>query len=136
MNLSSEYKFGRLLAIVMWVLSLSCKQKNAGINYLGQNPPGVTAELFSPGLISTDSMEHSSPAFSPDGKVVLWTVLNQSYRASMMEMNFENGKWSTPHRPTFADSTADDYYPSFSPDGKKLYFSSRRRVRQWPSRRR
>ena len=73
-------------------------------------------------------MEHSSPAFSPDGKVVLWTVVDRHYRASMMEMLYENGIWSAPHRPTFADSTADDYYPSFSPDGKKLYFSSRRKV--------
>ncbi len=128
MKLSRGYNHCTLLAIVLSVLVLSCAQKKAGINYLGQDPPGVTAELFSPRLISTDSMEHSSPAFSPDGKVVLWTVLNRSYRASMMEMNFEDGKWSAPHRPSFADSTADDYYPSFSPDGKTLYFSSRRRV--------
>ncbi|HMG90034.1 MAG TPA: hypothetical protein VK589_08235, partial [Chryseolinea sp.] len=73
-------------------------------------------------------MEHSAPSFSPDGKIVLWTVLNRTYRASMMEMTFENGRWSSPHRAAFADSTADDYYPSFSPDGKKLYFSSRRKV--------
>ncbi|HEX6893131.1 MAG TPA: hypothetical protein VF141_20620, partial [Chryseolinea sp.] len=30
-------------------------------------------------------------------------------------------------RAAFSDSTADDYYPSFSPDGMKLYFSSRRK---------
>ena len=128
MKLSIRYRPFPILLAVLSVLLMGCKQEQIGVNYLGQDPPGLTAELFSPGLISTDSMEHSSPAFSPDGKVVLWTVLNRSYHASMMEMNFENGKWSAPHRPTFADSTADDYYPSFSPDGKKLYFSSRRRV--------
>jgi hypothetical protein len=112
----------------MSILLMRCRQEQHGINYLGQEPPGFNAEVFAAGKISTDSMEHSSPAFSPDGKVVLWTVLDRSYHASMMEMTFENGKWSAPHQPTFADSTADDYYPSFSPDGKKLYFSSRRKV--------
>jgi hypothetical protein len=43
-------------------------------------------------------------------------------------MTFDNEKWSQPHRVSFNDSTADDYYPSFSPDGKYLYFSSRRKL--------
>lgn len=96
------------------------------INYLDQKPPGLSAELFAPNIISTDSFEHSAPAFSPDGTTVLWTVVNSSYHGYLLEMKFENGRWSAPMRPSFADSTADDYYPSFSPDGKKLYFSSRR----------
>lgn len=103
-------------------------QKTGTINYLNQKPPGMVAEVFAPGLITTDSMEHSAPAFSPDGSVVLWTVVNRAYRASMFEMRHEHGKWSAPQRPSFADSTADDYYPSFSADGKKLYFSSRRKA--------
>lgn len=98
------------------------------IDYFGQQPPGTTAQLFAPGLISTNQYEHSAPAFSPDGQLVLWTVVNKEYRASMLEMKYENGTWSAPHRPSFADSTADDYYPSFAPDGKKLYFSSRRKA--------
>lgn len=98
------------------------------IDYLGQELPGLTAQLFARGVVSTDSFEHSAPAFSPDGNVVLWTVVNKLYHAYMLEMRFLNGKWSAPYRPSFADSTADDYYPCFSPDGKKLYFSSRRKL--------
>lgn len=103
-------------------------EKEVRIVYLGQTLPGPTATLFAPGLISTDGYEHSAPSFSPDGTVVLWTVVNKSYRASMMEMTCENGLWSAPRRPSFADSLSDDYYPSFSPDGRKLYFSSRRKM--------
>jgi Tol biopolymer transport system component len=119
-----------ILFIIFTVVALaSCSSdRDTSINYLGQDPPGISAEVFAPGLISTDSIEHSAPSFSPDGKIVLWTVLDRMYHASMMEMTFENGRWSAPHRASFADSTADDYYPSFSPDGKKLYFSSRRKV--------
>jgi len=116
-----------LLVLLTSGCLVQCSQKSLqSIDYLGQKPPGMTAELFAPGVVSTDAYEHSSPAFSPDGSVVLWTVVDQNYRASLREMTYENGQWSAPGRPSFADSTADDYYPGFSPDGKKVYFSSRR----------
>lgn len=97
-------------------------------DYLGQKPPGGVAELFAPGLVSSELSEHSAPAFSPDGSVVLWTVMDKSYRGYLLEMTYRNGSWSAPARPSFADTTADDYYPSFSPDGRKLFFSSRRKL--------
>lgn len=119
-----------MLAIVGIVILFSCaeKEKVPDINYLGQTPPGMEAKLFAPGLITTNAYEHSAPAFSPDGSIVLWTVVDKNYRASMMQMKYEQGKWSSPARPSFVDSTADDYYPSFSSDGKKLYFGSRRKA--------
>lgn len=114
---------------VLPVLFLNCASENfKPINYLDQKAPGLTAEVFAPGVVTTDFFEHSAPAFSPDGSVVLWTVVNKHYRAYLLEMKYQNGKWSAPARPSFADSTADDYYPSFSPDGEKLYFSSRRKL--------
>ena len=123
-------KPGIMSASVMIVILFNCnpERKLPDINYFDRKPPGMTAELFAPGIISTYSFEHSSPAFSPEGSVVLWTVVDRNFRASMFEMKYEQGKWSSPGRPTFADSTADDYYPSFSPDGKRLYFSSRRKL--------
>ncbi|QHT68283.1 hypothetical protein GXP67_17370 [Rhodocytophaga rosea] len=120
--------FGRLIAILPALWITACTSESHSIDYLGQTPPGMQAELFAPDLISTNNYEHSAPAFSPDGTTVLWTVVNKTYRGSLFEMTYVNGKWSAPHRPSFADTTADDYYPSFSADGKKLYFSSRRKV--------
>lgn len=119
----------RYISLAVLVIAAGCSSKEKKIDYFGQTPPTLdSAVLFAPGIISTDNYEHSSPAFSPDGSVVLWTVMSRQYQGSMMEMTFENGQWSKPRRPTFADSTSDDFYPSFSPDGKKLLFSSRRKV--------
>jgi Tol biopolymer transport system component len=97
--------------------------------YFNQQPPGVDAKIFAPGLISTASLEHASPAFSPDGNTVLWSVMKMpSYQIVLVEMNFENGRWSKAHLPSFSDTTASEVYPTFSPDGSILYFSSDRIV--------
>jgi len=40
--------------------------------YLGQNPPGMTPEVFAPNIISTDKRELNS-VFSPDGKEFYFT---------------------------------------------------------------
>lgn len=120
-------KTPRFLWVIAVIMSCTAKQP-ISIDYFGQKPPGLVAELFAPGIISTGSYEHCAPAFAPDGSAVLWTVVDSNYRSHMMEMKYENGQWSQPGRPSFADSTADDYYPSFSMDGKKLYFSSRRKM--------
>lgn len=116
------------MILLMLVITNTYSQQENKIDYLGQQPPGMEAKIFAPGMVTTNLYEHSAPAFSPDGSVVLWTVVDSTFRAYLLEMKYENGAWSKPARPFFADSTADDYYPSFSPDGKKLYFSSRRKV--------
>lgn len=131
MILTRFYNHTLKILLSVWTIAeiIACNSKPPNpINYLSQTPPGMVAELFAPGIISTGQYEHCAPAFAPDGSAVLWTVVDSSYRSHMMEMKFENGQWSKPGRPSFADSTADDYYPSFSSDGKKLYFSSRRKA--------
>lgn len=102
----------------------ACTEKK--IDYLGLTPVGLTAEEFAPGIVSTDSFEHSSPVFSPDGTVVLWNQITRVGPDFLLEMTLENGKWSAPHKPSFGSPDADDYYPSFASDGT-LYFSSRRK---------
>jgi Tol biopolymer transport system component len=103
--------------------------QRGSIDYFGQKPPAGSAALFAKGLISTNLSEHSSPVFSPDGKTVLWTIMTMpSYRTMILEMNYENGKWSSPHTPSFSDTSSNEVYPSFSPDGQQLYFSSDRKA--------
>ncbi len=94
--------------------------------YLGQKPPGKEAVIFAKDIISTQSYEHSAPAFSLDRKTILWTVLEMNKPARLLEMTMKGGIWSQPHSPSFADQKHDDFYPFFSCNGKKLFFSSRR----------
>lgn len=111
-----------------FVLASCTSLRKTQIHYPAARPHGLDAELFAPGLISTNANEHSVLAFSPDGSVVLWAIMDKNFRGRLLEMKYVNGKWSKPASPSFADTTADDYCPSFSVDGQKLFFSSRRKA--------
>jgi Tol biopolymer transport system component len=107
--------------------SAYCQPKRSH-SYVDPETPGMTARLFAPGIVSTDSLEHSAPAFSPDGSVVLWTVIHRFKPAFLLESRNVLGTWTKPARPSFSDPSADDFYPSFSAEGNKLFFSSRRKA--------
>jgi hypothetical protein len=114
--------------ILALIVVCACTQTGKKIDYFGQTPAGTTSVPFAPGIVSTEANEHSSLAFAPDGSAVLWAVMDRQYRGRLLEMKFSNGQWSEPATPSFADTIADYYAPSFSPDGKTLLFSSRRKV--------
>lgn len=93
--------------------------------YLGQKTPGMTPELFAPGLISTGFREHTSPVFSPDGKEVYFHTAFSTYPRPILVMYYENNKWSYPQVAPFSGKYEEDN-ANFSPDGKKLVYSSYR----------
>ncbi|HLA69229.1 MAG TPA: hypothetical protein VJN65_05965 [Bacteroidota bacterium] len=122
----------------LFILSLSlvgtfAQEKEKGLpsprwDYYGLKPPGVQAELFAPGIISTSDHEHSSPAFSPDGNEVYWSVRIRDIigREVIRFMQKVNGQWTSPRIASFSDTTSGDLYPTFSLDGKRIYFTSDR----------
>jgi len=93
--------------------------------YLGQKPPGLEPEVFAPGVITrTDYWEHSSPAFSQDGKEVYWSAHVGPNKQRIFRMRLEAGRWSAPEFvPFWIDRHGGG--PAFSPGGKKLYFYSK-----------
>jgi len=92
--------------------------------YLGQKPPGDTPEVFAPGIVSTGK-EHSAAMFTPDGNEVWFGRLLPSMIYYMKQID---GVWSGPQIASFSDSMANPLYPVLSPDGNKIYFSSRRMI--------
>lgn len=98
--------------------------------YLGQKPPGMTPELFAPGVVTTEYHEHSSPAFSPDGNEVYWSVfVNFSGPQVILYMEQKGGVWTQPEVVSFSGQYTDGN-PCFSRDGSRLYFESVRPVSQ------
>ena len=89
------------------------------------NPTAVAQDLFEEGLVSTDSIEYAI-TFSADGNTALFTR-RASFRdpPSLRLIRRQGGSWSTPETVPFTSEQGDEL-PSFSPDGSRLYFSSRR----------
>ncbi|MDH4272223.1 MAG: ankyrin repeat domain-containing protein, partial [Candidatus Aminicenantes bacterium] len=91
--------------------------------YLGQKPPGLTPEIFAPGIVSTDSAREFSGTFSPDGKEYYFFRFADG--AGMMVSQIIGDRWSAP-RPASFNSKYIDNEPHITPDGKRMFFCSNR----------
>ena len=85
-----------------------------------------SAELLAPGFISTGRAERDF-ALSPDGTMLFFTLKapGGSFQTILYSHRDINGNWSAPEVAPFAGQYAD-LEASFSPDGKRVYFSSNR----------
>jgi Tol biopolymer transport system component len=97
------------------------------IQYMGQESPGMTPEIFAPGIVSTDANEHGC-AFYPDGREFYFTRIINS-QPTIMVMKLAGNKWSAPQVASFSGQY-NDRLPSMSPDGNKLFFES---IRPYPN---
>ncbi len=92
--------------------------------YLGQDPPGMTPEIFAPGIVSTEKNEINA-VFSPDGNEFFYSVRDDIYK--IMQMKRIDNKWTEPavfvHSGNFSEAD-----PFISPDGSMLFFVSKRPV--------
>jgi Tol biopolymer transport system component len=82
--------------------------------------------MFLPGIVSGHYHHHSTIVFSPDGNEACWTEMypprEKGYgTGGVMTMKVVNGKWTIPQK-----SKKMRGEPFFSPDGKRLYFISRK----------
>jgi Tol biopolymer transport system component len=88
----------------------------------------LTPELFAPGIISTQ-LDESSGSFAPDGQS-FYFCRRGAYTTSppisiICVSGLRDGKWMHPEVALFSGTYLDGS-PYFSPDGKRLYFSSKR----------
>jgi len=119
------------------VLVLSCIQACAGESltnpplpvlsgpYLGQTPPGLTAQRFGPAAIHANDawFWHSGPGFSPDGLEMYWAKLTPSGPFQLAFSSGRDGQWTEPARPSFAGNS-DENQPVFAPDGNSILYVS------------
>ncbi len=101
--------------------------------YFGLTPPGLIPEVFAPNIVSdTTWAEHCQVAVSPKGDEIYWSAWTADYKTEDGEKNteqifyskFKNGVWTKPKLAEFTKGNPHGLNggPSFSPDGKKLFF--------------
>ncbi|MFH1196489.1 MAG: hypothetical protein V1720_12370 [bacterium] len=88
--------------------------------YLGQKLPGMTPEIFAPGILSTKEDEYAFE-INKSGDEILFIRKSKIMLASKNS----DGSWTDPSIASFSGKYIDDE-PCFSPDGNKIYFMSRR----------
>lgn len=91
--------------------------------FLGMEPT-ESPQLLAPDLIASSLVEFNG-TFTPDGKLFFYTsdIPNQGL-ITFTKMK-EDGSWTAPAIASFS-GIYSEYDPIFSPDGTRLYFSSRR----------
>ena len=92
--------------------------------YLGQQPPGLTAEMFAPGIVSTEKSEINS-VFTPDGGEFYFTTWEPETGTMIMVTRQVDGQWIPPERASFSTHPSD-VDPAISQDGQRVFFGTRR----------
>jgi len=110
-----------LVSMILLVVSPTGHQAKPQL--LGRDAPGPTPEIFA---------EHaegkgSGYTLSADGRE-FYFMIDEGGRYRILVSRFEDGVWTEASPPSFA-SDDTDLYPSLSPDGAFLIFSSARPLR-------
>jgi hypothetical protein len=92
--------------------------------YFGQELPGMTAEIFAPGIISTDRSEINS-VFAPDRDEFYFTTWTRETGTKILVTSQIDGRWTAPEVTPFSRHYSD-VDPAISHDGKRVFFGTRR----------
>ena len=99
--------------------------------YLGQTPPGDSAVVFAPGIISLPGRKEPCITFSPDGKsayfyIEFWPNPGTPYT---MFTEYKNGKWTTPATASFSNNRKTGE-PFFAFGGSRIYLNATKAINQ------
>lgn len=127
------------MTMIIGTFFISCNQRSNSKNenksesiklkgpYLGQTPPGLTPEIFAPGILSTEANEFNA-AFTQSGDAVYFTQTSKTGQ-DIFVIKMEKGHWQERKQASFS-GTYRDVDPFITHDGKKLYFSSNRPINE------
>ena len=96
--------------------------------YLGQMPPGMTPEVFAPGVISLDGERELNSVFSPNARTFMFSRAIDGTFKMFFSYQQDDGTWRAPRLagPSKTYPKHHDVDMTFSQDGDWLYFISDR----------
>ena len=88
--------------------------------YLGQTPPGMTPEVFAPGIVNTEAFEEKEGMFAGDMNSFYFIRGDKDGPArQLIVLKNKSKQW---HQSIVMEGETE---PSFSPDGKIIYFQNK-----------
>ena len=93
--------------------------------YFGQNPPGLTPELFAPGVVSVNGRFESTISFSPNLKELYFDAKYEDEPSQIYYSKQVNGTWTSIKKASFTKGNKkEELHPFVSPNGKRVYFTA------------
>jgi len=94
-------------------------------SYFGQNLPGMTAEIFAPGIVSVDGRYEYAVSFSPDLTEMYFSGEKEGGAQSVFFSKFEDNKWTGPEKANFTKGNKSNEFEAFvNLSGDKIYFAA------------
>lgn len=127
--ITSEHK--RFFSILLFFIVLipGCSKKNSipalKGPYLGQKPPGDLPEIFECRIGPNIEIE-GLPCFAKNGKLLVYRGSSAS-KEGVFIMEEKDGFWTSPQK-VLALSPHEDRHFTLTPDGKRIFFTTRRPV--------
>lgn len=118
----AKYRLLSVLYLAFFSLQINAQSQSTELSgeYLGNEKPGLTPQVFASSFISTEAPEISA-LFHPNGKEFYYTVVNEeSQDLQIMFTRSINGKWSKPEPLLPGDAMV----PAITRDGQSLIYSS------------
>ena len=116
------------IILLLSILTMSCKSDSQDElpylegPYLGQKPPGLIAEVFAPGIVSTEHMAFFG-SFTPDLNEFYFLRNGGDYqKATLVVFQNRNHRWV---ESVVSPPPASVGEPSVSPDGNIIYLDHR-----------
>lgn len=96
--------------------------------YLGQEPPGMSPEVYAPGLISLPGERELNSVFSPNERIFMFSRSVNGVFKMFFSYQRDDGTWQEPRMaaPSKTYPGHADVDMAFSPDGDWVYFISTR----------
>lgn len=93
--------------------------------YLGQKPPGLTPEVFAPGVVSIDGRYEHGISFSPDLDEVYFSANKKDEEPDVYFSKLEGDKWTYIKKANFTKGKKDaEMHPFVSFNENKIYFTA------------
>ncbi|UCE40422.1 MAG: PD40 domain-containing protein [Candidatus Aminicenantes bacterium] len=111
------------LAIILLLLTSCTKKDDFPVfkgPYLGQASPGSKPQLFMPGLVSTNYIDHCI-GFLREGRVCVFSI----WEKGTFYMYEKDGRWTQPEKVPWQNEQGTTDFTA-APDGNTIYFQSRR----------
>ena len=78
------------------VCRLAAAEETSYKPYLGQEPPGTTAVVFAPGVVSLPGRYEYALSVSPDGKEIVFSTEKPGESSKLMMTRHRQGGWTGP----------------------------------------